>query len=166
MVLKNGAIRAEIAMQGLFFKTVAMTLLAGSLCSSPDVRADEMPDGLVGGSTASRIRIRADQTTLPVVLDFAKVLTFEQPARTIIIGNPGIVDGTLSDEYNLVLTGKAVGVTNMIILGEAGREIANVRVSVSANASQLTTVYHGSAQQVYSCVDTCRLIGKVEAPKQ
>ncbi|WP_243373440.1 pilus assembly protein N-terminal domain-containing protein [Microvirga solisilvae] len=142
------------------------TLVLGFLCPFAEVRSDELPSQGAVSSTASRIRVRADQDALPVTLDFAKILTFDLPARTIIIGNPSIVDGTLSDEYNLVLTGKAVGVTNMIILGEAGAEIANLRVVVSASASQVTTVYHGSAQQVYSCVDACRPIGKAEATKQ
>lgn len=150
-------------MQGPFLKIMTAAVVLGGLCVFSDVRADEAQAD--PSATAARIRVRGDQTTLPVVLDFAKVLTFDQPARTIIIGNPGIVDGTLSDEYNLVLTGKAVGVTNMIVLGEAGREIASMRVSVSANASRVTTVYHGATQQVYSCVDDCRLLGKVEAAK-
>ncbi|HZH12324.1 MAG TPA: pilus assembly protein N-terminal domain-containing protein [Microvirga sp.] len=153
-------------MHGQFLKIMAATVVLCTLSAMSDVRADEAPALASPSPAAARVRVQADQTTLPVLLDFAKVLTFDQPARTIIIGNPGIVDGTLSDEYNLVLTGKAVGVTNMIILGEAGREIASLRVSVSARASRVTTVYHGATQQVYSCVDDCRMLGKVEAAKQ
>lgn len=95
-------------------------------------------------------------TEIRVTLDFARIQTFEVPARTIIIGNPAIVDGTLSDEKTIVLTGKAVGTTNMIVLGEAGREIASLVVNVAANRSQLTTVHQGEAQQTYTCADGCR----------
>ncbi|SCY72767.1 Pilus formation protein N terminal region [Microvirga guangxiensis] len=146
-------------------KITAAALVLGALGLPGLSRADEsLPLGALS-STDARLRISSEQSTLSVALDFAKILTFEHPARTIIIGNPGIVDGTLSDEYNMVLTGKAVGATNLIVLGEAGREIAHVKISVSASANQVTTVYHGAAQQVYSCIDTCRPVGKAEPSK-
>jgi Flp pilus assembly secretin CpaC len=91
-----------------------------------------------------------------VTLDFARVQTFEVPVRTVIIGNPAIVDGTLNDERTIVLTGKAIGTTNLIVLGEAGREIANLVVNVISNRDQLTTVHQGEAQQTYTCADACR----------
>lgn len=116
-------------------------------------------------STLPRIQVARDQTALPITLDFAKVLTFNQPARTIIIGNPGIADGTLSDESTMILTGKAVGTTNMIVLGEGGHEIVNLRVHVSTNTRQVTTIDHGGVQQIYYCVDSCRPIGKVDPAK-
>jgi Flp pilus assembly secretin CpaC len=142
----------------------AMSLLAGSAGFPQQGRADEAPAQALASADA-HIQVTRDRTTLPVVLDFAKLLSFDQPARTIIIGNPGIVDGTLSDEYTIVLTGKAVGATNMIVLGEAGREIANLHVVVSANTRQITTVYQGATQQIYSCVDTCRPLGKADPAK-
>jgi Flp pilus assembly secretin CpaC len=94
-------------------------------------------------------------SSIIVTLDFAKVLSFNRPARTIIIGNPAIVDGTLSDEETIVLTGKSVGTTNMIVLGESGREIANLVVSVVANSNNLMSVYHGNTRQVFSCTGPC-----------
>ncbi|MCG7391508.1 pilus assembly protein N-terminal domain-containing protein [Microvirga sp. ACRRW] len=152
-------------MQCSFLKITAAVLMLGALGLSGESRADEAT--LLGTlpSTDARLRIGLKQSTLPVALDFAKILTFEHPARTIVIGNPAIADGTLSDEYNMVLTGKAVGVTNMIVLGEAGREIAHLKISVSANSNQVTTVYQGASQQVYSCIDTCRPVGKTEPVK-
>lgn len=96
-----------------------------------------------------------------VTLDFARILVFDHPARTVVIGNPGIIDGTLSDEYTIVLTGKAVGTTNMIVLGEAGQEVANLAISVFANGHQVTTVYHGTEQQIFSCSETCRPVPTV-----
>jgi Flp pilus assembly secretin CpaC len=91
-----------------------------------------------------------------VTLDFARVLTFGMPARTIIIGNPAVVDGTLSDDRTIVLTGKAIGTTNMIVLGEAGREVASFVVNVTTNNSQSITVHQGETQQTYTCAGTCR----------
>jgi Flp pilus assembly secretin CpaC len=126
--------------------------------------ADEVPrSGLspeVGATGVDR-----EITAIAVTLDFARILTFNRSARTIIIGNPGIIDGTLSDDRTIVLTGKAVGTTNMIILGEGGAEIANVAVNVAGNKSQLTTVYQGSEQHVFSCAGPCRPVGSPDNKK-
>ena len=118
------------------------------------VRADEAPRP--SASRGSRLLIGHDTVAVGVTLDFAKLISFDQPARTIIIGNPAIADGTLSDEYNLVLTGKATGVTNMIILGDMGQEVANLSINVISNNGQLTTVHHGASQRTYSCAGSCR----------
>lgn len=152
-------------MQNCFPKLIAAVLLLGNFAFSQPGRADEAIVQAPADSSLARVQVTRDQTTLPIVLDFAKVLTFDQPARTVIIGNPGVVDGTLSDETTMVLTGKAVGATNMIVLGEGGREIANFRVTVSTNTRQVTTIDHGGVQQIYSCVDTCRPIGKADPAK-
>jgi Flp pilus assembly secretin CpaC len=151
-------------MQKHFQMILAAAILLGSTGLSQQGRADEaVPLSQV--TTSSIVSVSSDVSSINVMLDFAKILSFSEPARTIIIGNPGIVDGTLNDESTLVLTGKAVGVTNMIVFGEAGREITNLRVQVLANSSQVTTVYSGTTQQIYSCVDTCRPVGKADPVK-
>lgn len=125
----------------------------------PDIgRADEMPPQVLLKSGSSEALAVKEFSAVGVTLDFAKVLSFGQPARTIIIGNPGIVDGTLSDEYTIVLTGKALGTTNMIVLDDTGQEIANLTVHVGANTRQWTTVHHGATQQVFSCAGPCKPI--------
>jgi Flp pilus assembly secretin CpaC len=122
-------------------------------------KADELPLGAAPATPGRGAIVEQQASSVMVVLDFAKMISFPQPARTIIIGNPAVVDGTLNDENTIVLTGKAVGTTNMIVLGEAGQEIANLDVAVTANTRQLTTVYHGAVQQTYSCSGPCRPIG-------
>lgn len=144
--------------------TLAAAFLLGTLTVAGQGRADEELARPLA-STGSIVSVGNDVSSINVTLDFARILSFREPARTIIIGNPGIVDGTLNDEATLVLTGKAVGVTNLIVLGEAGRELANLRIQVLANSGQITTIHNGTTQQTYSCVDTCRPIGKVEPQK-
>ncbi len=117
--------------------------------------ADEVPRSVLLPEMRAT-GVEREVTLIAVTLDFARVLTFNRSARTIIIGNPGIIDGTLSDDRTIVLTGKAVGTTNMIILGEGGDEIANLAVNVAERKSHLTTVYQGSEQHVFSCAGPCR----------
>ncbi|WP_407666806.1 pilus assembly protein N-terminal domain-containing protein [Microvirga roseola] len=119
--------------------------------------ADEPPPGGVprpgvtsfGNATLGRVG---------VTIDFASVLALAEPARTVIIGNPGIADGTLTDERTIVLTGKVEGTTNLIILGEGGREIMNTVISVSPSRSLTTTVYGGEESRTFSCTGACKPI--------
>jgi len=126
------------------------TALPGSL------GADEMTLRSLAQSNSAGIALRERMDAVSVTLDFARILTFNSPARTIIIGNPAVVDGTLSDDRTIVLTGKAVGTTNVIVLGEAGREVASFVVNVTTNSSQSITVHQGETQQTYTCAGTCR----------
>jgi len=133
-----------------------LIVLAGPALPGPGV-ADE---AVVRPLPSRPADVNADReqqaTAIRVTLDFARVQTFEAPVRTVIIGNPAIVDGTLNDERTIVLTGKAVGTTNLIVLGEAGREIASLVVNVIPSRDHLTTVHQGETQQTYTCADACK----------
>jgi Flp pilus assembly secretin CpaC len=136
--------------------TAGLTLLVAGL--QPErAGADEMPLSMPRPAIAA-LPAKHDRSRADITLGFARILVFNQPARTIIIGNPGVIDGTLSDERTIVLTGKAVGTTNMIVLGEAGREIAHLIIDVAAASSQTMTVHHGAEQQVFSCVGSCKTV--------
>lgn len=117
--------------------------------------ADEASQGARPHAGAAALA-EEESASISVILDFARVLTFDQPARTIIIGNPAIVDGTLNDERTLVLTGKGSGTTNLIVLGEGGREVSNLVVNVAPGSRRTLTVYQGTAQQTFSCLGPCR----------
>lgn len=95
---------------------------------------------------------------IDVTIDFAKVMKLDRPAATIVIGNPGIADAAVQDEKTIVLTGKAAGTTNLIVLDDEGEEITNSVVRVSSDIRQLTTVFFGSSRQTFSCAPTCEQV--------
>jgi Flp pilus assembly secretin CpaC len=142
-------------MPSLLHRMIAAATFTATSVSNTG-KADELPLGAAPATPDRGAVVEQRASSSLVVLDFAKILSFPQPARTIIIGNPAIVDGTLNNENTIVLTGKAVGTTNMIVLGEAGKEIANLDVTVTANIHHLTTVHHGAVQKTYSCSGPCR----------
>jgi len=122
---------------------------------------------LAGGALADGVERRAapgagpvadageDGSSLALVMDFARIVTFEEPARDIILGNPDIVDGTLSDQRTMVLTPKRVGTTNLIVIGTSGSEIAHLTISVAENSRRKVTVHSGDRQESFSCVGPC-----------
>ena len=73
-----------------------------------------------GINDTSAANFRADPNSVIVIVDQAKIFRVSRPAATIIIGNPAIVDATVEDDQTLVLTGRAFGVTNLIVLDSKG----------------------------------------------
>jgi Flp pilus assembly secretin CpaC len=100
----------------------------------------------------------AAEEMIDLTIDFAKLMKLDRPAGTIVIGNPGIADATVEDESTIVLTGKAAGTTNLIVLDEKGIEIAHQTLRVSSNVRQLTTIFYGSKRQTFSCSPTCEQV--------
>ncbi|WP_262269898.1 pilus assembly protein N-terminal domain-containing protein [Microvirga yunnanensis] len=90
-----------------------------------------------------------------VVLDLAKILKLNEPARTIVIGNPAVLDATINDERTLVLTGKTLGTTNMIVLDGDGDEVTNLMINV-VQGSHIVTVHRGNQKETYNCIGACR----------
>ena len=91
-----------------------------------------------------------------VNVNMARILRINSPAATVIIGNPAIADVTIQDPKTLILTGKAFGETNLIILDSVGNPIADTLVSVVAQEANLMTVYMGTSRTTLSCDPVCQ----------
>ncbi|WP_026617043.1 pilus assembly protein N-terminal domain-containing protein [Ensifer aridi] len=98
-----------------------------------------------------------------IVVDFVRTLVLARPAGTLIIGNPAIAQATLSDDKTIVLTGRSPGLTNLIVLGADGAELANVTLDVAAAGGRLITVDEGDGRAMYSCSGRCELVRTGEA---
>ncbi|MCM5554373.1 pilus assembly protein N-terminal domain-containing protein [Pleomorphomonas sp. NRK KF1] len=107
--------------------------------------------GTVGAPVASGA---ADM--VKVELDQARIYRLAAPASTIVIGNPAIADATLQDAQTLIVTGRAYGQTNLIVLDEQGETITDVQLAVLAATENLVTVYKGAKRQSLSCLPDCQ----------
>jgi Flp pilus assembly secretin CpaC len=107
--------------------------------------------GIVGFSGL----LAAAEPVINVTLDRAMVVRLDQPADTVIIGNPMIADATVRDNVTLIVTGRSFGTTNLIILNKDGREVSNQLVTVAASDDNLVTVFNRSGRQTYSCTPVC-----------
>ncbi|MEO0635198.1 MAG: pilus assembly protein N-terminal domain-containing protein [Pseudomonadota bacterium] len=109
-----------------------------------------------GGAVASDVG-NGSGTGVVVYKDQAKVFRISRPASTIIVGNPGLLAATVQDLQTIVLTGKAFGTTNMIVLDDAGQPILDEMVIVSQNETSLVRVYSGADVKTLSCaVSACQ----------
>ena len=96
--------------------------------------------------------VRQASGRIDLISDLASVLRLDRPAGTIVVGNPVIADATMSDEGTLVLTGKAPGTTNLVVLDKDGAELLNKVVRVSSYPPRPTTIFYGARRQTFSCI--------------
>lgn len=116
--------------------------------------------------TGSLVALPAWAADLKVEVNHSHLHTLEQAASTIIVGNPSIADVSVSNSNTLVVFGRSYGVTNLIALDAAGRQIANLDVNVIAAQGSVMTVNRGTGQASYSCAPDCvRVINQADAPE-
>jgi Flp pilus assembly secretin CpaC len=102
---------------------------------------------------------------IEVTMNQAKVVKLSRAADTIIIGNPEIADASVQDASTVVLTGKGFGVTNLVILDEAGAPIIDEQVSVSRSTAETVRIYRRATVQTLSCTPYCESSYKTEAER-
>lgn len=92
---------------------------------------------------------------------FVEILRFERSPRTVAIGNPSVIEATVGDGRTIVLTAKAAGITNLVILDETGREISSAVVRVTPGRAERVVVRSSQAAQQYFCTPGCEPMGSV-----
>jgi hypothetical protein len=93
--------------------------------------------------------------SLAVNIDQAARVTLSRSAKDVMVGNPGIADVTVLDERHLMITGKAYGVTNLMVADASGRTIFSRQVVVSAPDSNRISLYRGPDVYNYACSPRC-----------
>lgn len=92
---------------------------------------------------------------MPVRIDQATRVTLSAPARDVFIGNPSVADVTVIDGRNLLVMGKAYGVTNIVVLDARGRTILDRQIVVSASDDGRISFYRGPDVYNYACSPRC-----------
>ena len=84
--------------------------------------------------SASSVQSSFAQTSEPVQLTpgFTKLIRFDKPIATVVIGNPEVADARAQSDRSIALVGKAVGITNLIALDNTGAEVLSTLVVVGA----------------------------------
>jgi len=103
--------------------------------------------------TAMTSAAQAGQVWL--TMDYVRPYKLERPAQNVIIGNPAIADVTVQDATNLLLYGKAPGMTNIYIMDSDGAVIENMIVRVKTNSSDLLTLHKGAQRTTFNCTANC-----------
>ncbi len=92
---------------------------------------------------------------LTVTMDQARIMRMPPRVATLVIGNPLIADATVQAGGLMVLTGKAIGSTNLIALDNRGEQLMSVQIRVRPQNDSVVQVYRGVERETYSCTPTC-----------
>ena len=90
-----------------------------------------------------------------LTMDQVRPFKLEAPAQSIVVGNPAIADVTIQDNTNLLLFGKAPGLTNIYVFDENGDAARNLTIRVRTPSSDMLTVHRGAARTTYNCTTNC-----------
>lgn len=118
--------------------TTAFTALALSLVA------------IASGSAAS-----GAEEAISVGFDRARVFRIQQPATSIIVGNPDVADAVMHDAHTLVIMGRSFGTTNLIVLNEDNEAIVDEVIIVKDLESQRVTVQRQASRFSYVCNPNC-----------
>ncbi|HEX2554542.1 MAG TPA: pilus assembly protein N-terminal domain-containing protein [Microvirga sp.] len=86
----------------------------------------------------------------------SEVLLTARPARTVVVGDPGIVEASVANERTILLNAKAAGFTNLILLDEDGNPFYRRTVRVGVPPRPII-VHRGERVQPYLCDPICNL---------
>ena len=73
---------------------------------------------------------RADEA-ITLTLGSGSILRVSEPFKTVMIGNPDVVDVQTQDDRSVILKALKLGASNIIFLNRQSIAIGNVRVVVS-----------------------------------
>jgi Flp pilus assembly secretin CpaC len=98
---------------------------------------------------------QAQEKTIYVDLDYARILRLPEGAQTLVLGNPLIADVTMLKTNRLmVVTGKSFGATNLIILDNSGSQVGESLITVVPPNDKLV-VMRGPHRESYWCNPDC-----------
>jgi hypothetical protein len=109
---------------------------------------------LLGGICVAAQPGLADDRTIRVVMDYARLVRLPDGAQTLVIGNPLVADVSMVKDQLFVVTGKSFGTTNLIVLDRSGQQVGESIVTV-VPASDKVLVQRGPHRESLSCYPKC-----------
>ena len=73
----------------------------------------------------------------------------------ILLTNPGVADVQVASATEIMIFGKAPGVTDVVFQTAKGKRLGQVRVRVGNDTRGQVTLYNGGARYSYSCTTRC-----------
>lgn len=92
-----------------------------------------------------------------VTMDQVRSYSIDESASSVIVGNPGIADISVRDDKSFLLFGKAPGLTNIIIMNDAGKTVKNLQVRVNPPSNQMLVYHRGPNRTTYNCTTHCEV---------
>ena len=118
-----------------------------------------MKSGIWSVLTGSAVVFLAAQQTfagqpLIVQTDKSQIISVSTEPGTVVVGNPSIANVTVNGKQ-IFVHGHAFGDTNLLVLDQAGNQIANFDITVAHSADNAIAVFSPRGRYSYSCAPFC-----------
>ena len=92
---------------------------------------------------------------LSVPMDQSVRIALRAPATSVVVGNPAIADVSVIDARTILVLGKGYGVTNLVVMDQAGRVLFNRQIVVAASDAGRVSIWRGPTASSYACSPRC-----------
>lgn len=138
---------AGVWARGTALAIVLLTIGVASVHSaSPEADTAQTPPEQVVGA--------AVEQSVTLFMDFVVIVEVPGDVTTIVLGNADIADASLVSDGILALTGKAVGTTNIVILGLDGDVLAELQIQVATGKPGAVMVRRALTLSRYACTES------------
>lgn len=87
----------------------------------------------------------AEDRTITLRLGAGSALALERPFKTVLVGDPNVVNVTTRSDRSVILEPLNPGATNLVFIDEASIAIANIRILVQGAGAMPIIFRAGSA---------------------
>jgi hypothetical protein len=96
-----------------------------------------------------------------IVLNQAYEISLPENAASVLLGNADIADIISQTSESVVISGKRVGQTNLLVRDRAQKLIGNIGLNIKAAETTIITLYRGTTRADYNCNNACAMASSV-----
>ncbi len=111
-----------------------------------------LPAGIVAMAALSPSALA--ESAITVAADHAKVVSVAGEPAAIIVGNPTFADVSVRNG-KLVIHGRHFGSTNVLVLDDAGEQLANFELNVTRKQTRAVVMFKAGSRESYTCAPKC-----------
>ncbi|AKK20032.1 pilus assembly protein N-terminal domain-containing protein [Candidatus Liberibacter africanus] len=120
------------------------------------VRRIPPPHSPINKTLPTKPHEKEEAKNLRVAIGQSLILGFNTKITKVVVGNEKVIDVlALETENSVVVTGKEIGITNLIVLGKDNKVILDIEATTFANEKNTVRVYSPGNKAFLSCTPRC-----------
>ncbi len=143
--------RTEHRMSAVARLSLRSAALLAILCSGAAAAQEAMLEQVRLVVPESRAIAAPVPRQVELFIDFAVVLQISGNVSVVVLGNADIADASVVAAGTIVLTGKAVGATNVLVLGNDGSVLSELHIQVAGHKPGTITIRRALRTSTYAC---------------
>ncbi|MBA5723925.1 pilus assembly protein N-terminal domain-containing protein [Candidatus Liberibacter sp.] len=118
-----------------------------------NVSQEALPIGHISGNISGKPPEKNE--TIRIENGESRIFRFDAPPITAILGNPKIISATSTNDGQLIVTGKNLGSTNLVVLGKNKTTLLDVLIVIFQSTTNIIQVQSPDGQKSFYCNPKC-----------